>query len=81
MYGKDKNKAPIGQLKTRHRCLVWPYLSDKHFSGFAQLSIGNEKYSYVELYGLVNLEMYITVRRTSECCEHRNTEKKLTLKP
>ena len=31
----------------------------------------------MELYGLVNLEIYIIVRGTSECCEHRNTEKKI----
>ena len=32
----------------------------------------------MELYGLGNLEVYIIVRGTLECCEHRNTETKLT---
>ena len=31
----------------------------------------------MELYGLVNLKIYIIVRETLECSEYRNTAKKI----
>ena len=33
MHGGEKTKDAIGRLKTRHRGLMWSYLSEKRFSG------------------------------------------------